>query len=536
MAVQIESRGQLSEFLDVLVRRRWQVLLPAAFVIAFGSAFAVIVPKKYLLRTQVELRPISVSVSSKDGANAAFQIRSRERIRKVVGDLKNETYLTLPPEERNGFIVDLQSDVKVSPVRSGDGETTFVNIEYASVDVLWARTFLKALRDDWITDVLERDRNKLRDEKAKLFEDAQKLERELLRAEQGVTDLKRKYNLSATQPVPGGDGTRSEDPVYSRLIQNLQRTAQIQLDLEKIKVELSTLRTRYEEMPAEVLGEEQVVAGTSNEAQLDALDEQIRELDKQLKSYLPSHPKFKQLSRDKADLLERREQTARVVTRAEVIQQSRPNPDRAPLLARIEALELEEATLTATNTRLEKQIDLDERAHAELQSVHEDLRVRDGDIKTTRRLLDETRAALNVKSQKLEQIEGPLGNPFSITEEVMPPPRPTEPNPWMIVAFSVVAGFATGLALALGLEFSKNSFRNVAEISRIMVVPVLGNVNTIVTTRELRLAAARRMLVGVSSILLIGSVAFVTWAWAKSPELLSSGLRDKIELVRARFR
>src|SRR5262245_52112492 len=123
MAVQIESRGQLAEFLDVLRRRRWQVLLPAAFVIAFGAAFAVIVPKKYLLRTQVELRPISVSVSSKDGANAAFQIKSRERIRTVVADLKNETYLTLPPEERNPFIVDLQNDVKVSPVRSGDGET-----------------------------------------------------------------------------------------------------------------------------------------------------------------------------------------------------------------------------------------------------------------------------------------------------------------------------------------------------------------------------------------------------------------------------
>ena len=227
---------------------------------------------------------------------------------------------------------------------------------------------------------------------------------------------------------------------------------------------------------------------------------------------------------------------ARVVTRAEVIQPRRANPAREPLLQRIEALELEQAKLEKTRSRLEKQIDEDQRAHAELQSVHEDLRVRNGNIETTRRLLDETRAALNVKSQKLEQIEGPLGNPFSITEEVVPPPRPTEPNPWMIVAFSIVAGLATGLALALGLEYSKSSFRNVAEINRVMVVPVLGNVNTIVTTRELRLAAARRLLVGVSSILLIGSVAFVTWAWAKSPELLSSGLRDKIELVRAKFR
>jgi hypothetical protein len=43
-------------------------------------------------------------------------------------------------------------------------------------------------------------------------------------------------------------------------------------------------------------------------------------------------------------------------------------------------------------------------------------------------------------------------------------------------------------------------------------------------------------VIGLSSILLIGSLAFVTWAWAQSPELLSSGLRAKIELLRARFR
>jgi capsular polysaccharide biosynthesis protein len=62
----------------------------------------------------------------------------------------------------------------------------------------------------------------------------------------------------------------------------------------------------------------------------------------------------------------------------------------------------------------------------------------------------------------------------------------------MIVGFSLVAGLAAGLALALGLEFSKSSFRNVQEITRVMVVPVLGSVNRIVTLRELRLAAGRR--------------------------------------------
>src|SRR5262245_5331912 len=129
MAVTVESRGQLAEFLDVLRRRRWQVILPAAFVLALGAAFAVIVPKKYLVRTQVELRPVSVSVSSKAGANAPFELRARERVREVVASLKNPAYLALTPDERNQWILDLQSSIKVNPYYSTDGSTAFVNIE-----------------------------------------------------------------------------------------------------------------------------------------------------------------------------------------------------------------------------------------------------------------------------------------------------------------------------------------------------------------------------------------------------------------------
>ena len=70
----------------------------------------------------------------------------------------------------------------------------------------------------------------------------------------------------------------------------------------------------------------------------------------------------------------------------------------------------------------------------------------------------------------------------------------------------------------------------------VLVVPVLGSVDTILTRRDVRLVAARRVVVGVSSILLLASVVFVTWAWAKSPDLLSPTVREKIELFRSKFR
>ena len=106
---------------------------------------------------------------------------------------------------------------------------------------------------------------------------------------------------------------------------------------------------------------------------------------------------------------------------------------------------------------------------------------------------------------------------------------------WLIVAFSVIAGLALGLAVAVIAEYSRNCFRNVGDISRVMVVPVLGTIDTIVTRREARLAAARRAIVGCASLAFILAVVFVTWASVESPDLLSSGVQDKLRAFRTFF-
>jgi len=536
MAVTVESRGQLAEFLDVLRRRRWQVLLPAAFVLAFGLAFAVIVPKKYLVKTQVELRPVSVSVSSKDGANAAFQVRSRERVREVVGNLKNQEYLALSPEQRHEWIADLQSSIKVSPLRSGDGETTFVNIEYASVDRQWAVTFLKALRHHWCEDVLARDRNKVREEKSALLEKQLAAERQLNAEEATLTELCRKHKIYRGDQRPRPDGSIAGDPSLDLLSQNVAELDDIKSLLTQKRVEQAVLQARFDEMPAEIEGPTEVLSGAGNDEEIAQLEREIVAKRAELLKYLPNHYRFAQLSRELEELTDRRDRTARILKRTDVIASRQPNPERTPLRKQIEDLELEIQKLEARQRGLEQAISDSERHGAEMQSVWGDLRQLENKIAVLREAHKQAELAFNEKSRQLAMVESPSGNPFVVTEDVIPPLHPTEPNPTMIVAFALVAGLAAGLALALGLEFSKSAFRSVHDVGRLLVVPVLGSVNTIQTERELRAASMRRLLIGLSSILLLASVGFVTWAWAASPELLSSGLRAKIELLREQLR
>jgi len=86
------------------------------------------------------------------------------------------------------------------------------------------------------------------------------------------------------------------------------------------------------------------------------------------------------------------------------------------------------------------------------------------------------------------------------------------------------------------LEFSKNCFRTVADIGRVMAIPVLGSVDRIVTRRELRLGALRRVSVAAASLVFVGAILFVTWAWANDAKYLSQDVRDAIEGLRARLK
>src|SRR3954467_4264391 len=111
MAVQIESQGQLQEFIGILKRRKWQVLLPAAIVLALSVAAAVIVPKKYVARTQIELRQVGVSISTKESSTAIFQLRAIERIQRILKERQNAEFLSLPSQgEQMEFITRVQSD------------------------------------------------------------------------------------------------------------------------------------------------------------------------------------------------------------------------------------------------------------------------------------------------------------------------------------------------------------------------------------------------------------------------------------------
>ena len=144
----------------------------ALFVLAGGIVFAVIVPKKYVVTTRIELLQPTVHVGDAEESatlreveNIHYHLKNRDRIEETIASGNWAEYAVLDEDERNDFVDSVTDDVRVNvltkPDKNSPDSSVFVDITYKDVDGTRAVRFLNALTDSWIKDVVERDYNQL---------------------------------------------------------------------------------------------------------------------------------------------------------------------------------------------------------------------------------------------------------------------------------------------------------------------------------------------------------------------------------------
>ena len=500
-------------------------------MIAIGVAFAVIVPKKYAVSTQLELRATENSNLIQEVRASQMQLRAIERIRKVVEDLKWVDFLALGQEYHYEYLQEIQDQIKVTTTRGGD-ETAFVTIEYKHINPRKAHDFLKALRDAWTEDVIERGKNALIAEEQKLLDRKNELQRQYYRQEEALTELRRNYEISATQPVPGSSQRRNEDPIFARHQANKDALEDTELELKTLAVELEKKQQQLVNLP-ELISREELIKGRSFDRELSQLEKAIASKKIELDGIRPAHSQYPIIEREIEELEDEKRLLLGGQTNEEVRTELVPNPLRATVEARVEELLTRKEVLEEKESQLGKAVQESGRRVSERQDVYGEIRVRNLEIELLNETLKENKVSYERVLNRLARMAGPGGNPFEITSEVAVPLKPTEPNPFLIIAFALVGGLALGIAWSVIAEFSKSCFRSVNDISRVIVAPVLGSVNTIVTRRDMRAQTARRFLVGTTSLAILGALVFLTWAWAFKPDLLPSDIRKVIENLRS---
>jgi polysaccharide biosynthesis transport protein len=545
--IQVEQPGQLQEFLQVLRKRRWQVLLPLSAVLTLGVCFAVLVPRKYIVTTQVELREnlfdsgdrqkVSASTSLREAENAPYQIKALARIKNVVGQLKGWTdYMSMSPQDQHLYLLALQDDIEVTMPRKLKSQgSTFVSISFRHTDPSRAFEFLRGLRTAWIEQEVDRDRTRISAEYQGLLRQEDDLKKAVAQEESDFAQLRADYNISPTQPSPSANQVRTEDPVFARLNDHENELAEQLIRMSSNEATVAGLRDQLVGVPKET-SERDVVGGVDLSKELTGLNAELLQMRADLAGYGRQHSQYRVLRAQIDAKQDEIDEVSKRGSRGEVLEAWTPNEEYVLLDSALKAALLEGQAIAATINELQSTLGREREEAEERQDVYREVRQKTAEIARIVTALDELGVRIQYKKQVMDIMNGPAGNPFQITQEVVEPREATEPDPWLIVSISMILGLTLGLGSALMSEYSRSCFRGAGDISRVMIVPVLGVVNQIRTRGAVRRTRVRRALVGTSSFMILGAFVFVTYAWGWRPDLLNDELLTSIEEFRGWFR
>lgn len=545
MASDATSNSQIQEFLLVLHKRRWQILLPAALVLAIGCFFAVVTPKKYAVKTGIELKEMRVetdaelkaaeeAATTREVVNAEKHIRHRGRIETVVRAQERLWPEWVEADERGReeilqqILVDLSVSVQQKKKNTG---STFVDITYKDVDGPRAEAFLTSLCDVWIKDVVSRDLENLRRERDTIEKELDDAEKEFKRLHQLETNLMKEMGIDPIQPSDSRND-RTGDPLFRDRDSLRTRAGELQIELEGREAELEALTHELEGEPA-LKSTLVPIKGEDFAGPIALLQDEILKARTSQEQYLEAHSKWAVYEAAVRELEERLALVQASVTPDREEYQDLPNPRHDELVALVAAKDTEAEGVRAELHSAQRRIkELDPRANKRTDD-YRDL----GQIRDAKELAQahkgETNVRLRNKESTLKILIGVYGQPF----EVVQPPRwataPTEPEPWILVVFSLLAGLALGIGIALLAEYGRNSYRSAGDFARVFDTPVLGAIERIQTRAESRRLQMQRGLVGVSSAVILGGIFWFTWTWSESPEKLPVEVQQAIEGLRA---
>jgi protein tyrosine kinase modulator len=540
-----QSQSQLEETLSLVKRRVWQVLLPAVLTSSIGVMLATLLPRMYSTKTTLELvdqtLPLKqAGVESPPGFAseiyaARYQIRSVERVRRVLETLQWEEFETLPPDAQYRYVERVIDQIKVLPVEVPKTKALFLDITYADTDPNHAAQFLNELRDVYVAEKLAALRNQaeqIRDQLSAEVESDRQAHQSTLN---DIQELQRVHGLSPTQQAPGSGRTRNEDPVVEQRQAAVQDLHKTQADLAKAQGNLDELNAQLDTEPSTIAAQDSTAASTLAK-EFAEITVQIDEQRAIQQGKTSIHSLYK-TAQQKIELLEAR-QTELLQREKEPPPQERrvPNPKRAKLAEQIASIEVDIAGYKNRIAQLTTDVAGLEESVAERTEAYRKLQVLDVERQARESALEDSTKEYAKQRRLAEVLLASEFTPFEVTEYAFPPASPSSPNVPLVIGASAVIGLILGAAFALLAEFGRNAFRGPVDLGSVLPVPVLGVVNEIITAAERRARGLRRALVGTTTVALAVVVLWTTLAYQRYPRLLGPEVVAFLDKVRETLR
>ena len=521
--------GQIQEFLLVLKRRRWQIVLPALFVFVFGTAFAVIIPKKYIVDTKILVKDSrnpfddgfkgrNQSATGREIENVEEHIIHYSRIRRIVGkELIDQwpEYDRGSLETRREILDGIMKNLTVEKVaKSKEVGGTYLEITFKDGNGKRAVAFLNRLNTGWIEDIIQSDLDDLLLEQEVLGQSKKEKQKRFRDAETKYVDQCKALGANPALPPDARDrsGNAFNSGNYDALRDVRAKKDDVSARLDEAR---QTLKQRKLQLDAEpdTIKVPELREGLDLQAEILTAEKEIESLKLALSEITALHSDYEVILA-KIETLELAidELTDRQVEAREVMRSER-NPYKDELRKEVDDLAVQITNLEGeAEWLIEKEKEYERkttRQAADFGLLSTLWTEREAALKE----LKLVEAELGKKDQSIRLYQGTVDRVYEV---VMPPGilnAEQEPSAMLLIAFALFAGLALGMGVALVSEYARNSYRTVSELSAVMAVPVLGAVGGIVTRAQRRTVRGRRLVVGTSSAIILLGISWITFTW-----------------------
>jgi uncharacterized protein involved in exopolysaccharide biosynthesis len=538
MPVEVESTSQLEDVVRIVRKRIGWLLVPLGLCLALGTSFAFLVPKKFVSREAVMVRDVggrdSQGGSSTGGQVASHVIRAPKRVKAVIESLR-WPWAALTKIEKEEFLERTIDNLSVSsPILGTSVKEQIVTISFAHTDPVKALRFTSEISRLWREEVLEASRKATESAYEKLRERRGQMQNRLAQISEDLSTKHKQYGIPPWDTVAWGE--RPLAPEFDELLALRGEREDLARDLivrgEAVQ-ELDEAYSRMEDMvPFQATD-----AGKTYQERIVKLQGLVQadQLLLATQGYRPGHSKFIQIQDRVSAYKEELALLTGALTGSVVIPEMQQNEAKLQAGVELQLAEKEVQRMVARVEALDGRLRSTEARTRELQTIYQELHDLQAERVRVNGNLAQAEDEFTRKEIEWTEMKSAAGNPFHLLRQAELPTRPTEPSVPLIILGSAVLGLFLGLGGAFLAEYGRNCFRTVNDITRVMVVPVLGTVNTIVTSRERRRANLARILIGGGTILLIGALGFITYAWEVNQGLLSDDLRMSLESFRRAF-
>jgi polysaccharide chain length determinant protein (PEP-CTERM system associated) len=522
------------DFLALLVRRRWWVIITAVALCGFSVVFMMIFPKSYISQTMILIQPRDVPSdfvkdligSSTDSRLSAIEqtILSRTNLLKILDEFANQLpeYRRINDERKVAKIrkcinIDFPSEKR----RGIFLPTTNILITYRDQNPGLAQKIASRLSSLFIEQDNKSRENKVFGTADFLETELNKVTEELKKSEDELRILKQRYRYE--MPTELETNLRTLDRLQMQKNSNLEaldRFVTLKMNLERQISETSPT------IPAATSGKPEA-AGTPGIKIRNSVIENYRKKEQEYNELIlkakPTHPDVrrlkaeleqlrKELSPEELAVLENKD----IITGQPVVPVAPamvPNPVYQSLSAQLRSLvtdieirEKEKAwienEMAKYNQRLqntpgvEQKMQTISRANADLTKRHEDLK----------RKLDEARLAGSLESRQ-------KGEQFTVIDSANYPMEPAPPGRLMILLAGFAISLAAGVALAIVVDLLNQRILTHHELERALEAPVLVEIPSMITPSDIRRArvkAQMQAVVGVfCAVVYCGGLYFV---------------------------